>query len=193
MSLPETIKKVGVEIVVFSLSGVISVVGSYVLIKRVLPQAWFQGETVAVVAAPADAHAAEGQKAAESHKEGTKPKEDHGKEKPKGHGEGKEEKEEGVNVPLKSVIVNLADTNVRRFGKVSLSLQVKDPKVVEDLKKVDPQIYDTLIKVLSHFKYEEISSLDGKELFKEEVKNRINVILKDDVVTSVFITELIVQ
>lgn len=179
----DTIKKIGLDVLIFSLSGILCVTGSYVIIKKFMPPSMF-GASSHVEATPAKGH--------ESKPEKTKEKGGHGKEKEGEHG-AEAATGEGHAYPLKPVIVNLADNSVRRFAKVTLTVIVNDERASAELQKKDPQICDALIKILNRYQYDEINSPDGKEVLKQEVKNRLNLILKEEMISDVFLTELIIQ
>lgn len=190
----ETVKKALIEVAILSTAGLVCTVGSTLIVRKfTAPKT--ANEPVAEATEPAhesESHSSEGKKEEKpAHKaEGEKKK---GKEEGKEGGkEGEGSASSGLHVALKPVIVNLADSTARRYAKVTFTLDMKNDKVKDELEAVEPQVYDTLIKVLGNYRFEEVSSSSGKDAMKEEVKNRLNLVLKDGL-ANVFITEMIIQ
>lgn len=195
----ESVKKALIDIATLSVSGVVCVVGSSLLMQKLggHPKA---GDAVpvaeAAVAAPDEKPAEHKEEKVEAHgekKEGEKPKAEHKGGEGKEGKEGKEAKEgNGLHQALKPVIVNLADPTTRRYAKVTFTLDLKKESLKDELEAQEPQIYDTLIKVLGNYYFKDINTSVGKEAMKEEVKNRLNAVFHDGI-AGVFITEMIVQ
>lgn len=204
----EPVKKALSEVGILSVSGLLCTLGSYVVVTRLLkpPVA-----SVSSVTAPA-AHAAtapHGEAPAvppdvEAAHETTahEPAGETKKETPK-----KAEKEEkghnakagasasagpDTHLALKPVIVNLLDPSARRYAKMTLTLDLTTEKVKESIAQREPEVYDALIKILGNYRFDEINTSTGKEALKEEIKSRLNLILKGGV-ASVYLTEMIVQ
>jgi flagellar FliL protein len=113
---------------------------------------------------------------------------------------------------IKDRVVNLADPGARRYLKVSLSLDVlehsaeaakrKAPPSAEEQKKFqeefkglfDAKVNDVLTTVLSAKRVDEVTSNDGRERVREELKEKINALMpKDEQVSRVYLTDFIVQ
>ncbi|MFC3847856.1 flagellar basal body-associated protein FliL [Helicobacter baculiformis] len=90
-------------------------------------------------------------------------------------------------------VVNLISQNGRRYLKASISLELNDPKLLEEVKVKETAIRDTIIEILSSKSIEEISTLKGKNKLKEEVRSNINSFLIDGFVKNVFFTDFVIQ
>ncbi|WP_104696049.1 flagellar basal body-associated protein FliL [Helicobacter salomonis] len=100
----------------------------------------------------------------------------------------------GPLYPLSSAfIVNLISQNGRRYLKTSISLELNDPKLLEEVKVKETAIKDTIIEILSSKSVEEISTLKGKNKLKEEIRSNINSFLIDGFVKNVFFTDFVIQ
>lgn len=109
--------------------------------------------------------------------------------------EHKEEKQfVGKVIPLETFIVNLAGSKGRKVAKVMMELELKDNKdknVADEIDKRKAQVRDIIIVILSAKKYEEISTKEGIENLKGEIKDNINSFLTNGKITNVFFTEFI--
>lgn len=119
---------------------------------------------------------------------------------------------QGFLYPVKDKVVNLADTGAKRYLKVSLALQVpetperaakrKTPPTPDEQKKFEEefsqhfnaQVNDVLVNVLSAKRTDDLSTPDGKERLREELKGRINSFLpRDQKVTKVYLLDFVIQ
>ena len=118
----------------------------------------------------------------------------------------------GFTYPVKEKVVNLADPGAKRYLKVSLALQVpenpaaaakrKAPPTPEEEKKFqeefsqhfNAQVNDVLVNVLSAKRTDDVTTPEGKERLREELKGRINSFLpKDQKVTKIFLQDFVIQ
>ncbi|TSA82117.1 flagellar basal body-associated protein FliL [Helicobacter mehlei] len=90
-------------------------------------------------------------------------------------------------------VVNLISNNGRRYLKTSISLELSDPKLLEEIKAKETAIKDTIIEILSSKSYEEIITLKGKNKLKEEIRSNINSFLIDGFIKNVFFTDFVIQ
>lgn len=74
-----------------------------------------------------------------------------------------------VFVPLDPFVVNLADKGSDRYAQVSVSLQVADAKVGDELKLYMPAIKHNILMVLAHKTSEELLEKSGKKALAEEI------------------------
>jgi len=106
--------------------------------------------------------------------------------------------EKGVILDLGEFILNLSDPNAKRYLKIDVAVELShtaaDPKagaagggegekgadpakVFEDeMSQYKPAIRDSVISTLSSKTAEELSSIAGKELAKEQIKEAVNAI-----------------
>ncbi|WP_413582621.1 flagellar basal body-associated protein FliL [Bdellovibrio sp. HCB288] len=108
------------------------------------------------------------------------------------HKEAAEEKEiVGKVVPLETFIVNLAGSKGRRVAKVNIELELKGEKAAEEIDKRKAQIRDIIIIILSSKTYEEVSTREGRDSLKNEIKDTINSFLVQGKISNVLFTEFL--
>lgn len=140
---------------------------------------WWMGRSHA----PADANATE---QAEGHG---------GEAKPEGAADNASAGPDGVGelVSIPPLLVNLAEPQGRRYLKLALDIEVKDKLAADELNKNMPKVKDALILLLSSKTYEDLGSLENKILLKKEVVERLTLVLGEQKVLRVYITEIVVQ
>jgi flagellar FliL protein len=98
-----------------------------------------------------------------------------------------------VNMPLEPFLVNLADRESRRYLKLKVELEVDNEGAAKDLEKSLPRIRDALILLLSSKTYLDLSSYEGKQQLKLEIKKRVTALPGGSKVSDVFFTEFVAQ
>jgi len=100
----------------------------------------------------------------------------------------------GRAVSLDSVVVNVAQTEGRRFLKATVQLEVaEEEKVVKEVEARRPQILDLVISTLSRKTLAELTSPDALDRLRAEIQERIAKEVSGEKVRRVFITEFVVQ
>ena len=97
----------------------------------------------------------------------------------------------GKVIPLETFIVNLAGAKGRKVLKVNMELEVKGAEIVAEIDNRKAQIYDFIIIILSSKTYEEVSTKEGKDSLRNEIKDNINTFLSKGKITNVYFTEFI--
>lgn len=117
-----------------------------------------------------------------------------------GHAEKKDDKGEGAVpdgagelVSIPPLLVNLAEPQGRRYLKLALDIEVKDKAASDLLNKNMPKVKDALLLLLSSKTYEDLGSLENKILLKKEIVERLTLVLGEQQVLRVYITEIVVQ
>jgi len=146
-------------------------------------------------AAPAEGEAKAEAKAEAKHE--AKPEE---KKTEGGHGEAKSEAKGGHggkdkapsnNVPLPAFVVNLADSNARRYLKVVLEVEMTgNPELLE---ANQAKIRDALLMLLSSKTSQDVASLEGKILLRKEIVDRLNQAIGQPKVSRVYFTDFVIQ
>jgi flagellar protein FliL len=98
-----------------------------------------------------------------------------------------------VTMPLDPFLVNLADKESRRYLKLKVELEVDQEATAKELEKFTPNIRDALILLLSSKTYLDISSSEGKQQLKKEIKQRVAKLPGGKKVSNVFFTEFVAQ
>jgi flagellar FliL protein len=112
-------------------------------------------------------------------------------EKKTQEGEKAQREEIGKVVPLETFIVNLAGSKGRKVLKVNMELEVKGADVIQEIDNRKAQIRDFIIIILSSKTFEEVSTKEGKDHLRNEIKDNINTFLVKGKVSNVYFTELI--
>jgi flagellar FliL protein len=100
---------------------------------------------------------------------------------------------EGQLVPLPVFLVNLADPLGRRYLKLGIEVEVRDPQAQEALTKYEAKIKDTLLLLLSSKTYDALSTMKAKVELKQEIADRLNQIVGNGAILRVYITEMVIQ
>lgn len=95
----------------------------------------------------------------------------------------------GQLVPLETFLVNLAGVRGGRLLKVTMSLEVDNVDVQSEIEKRKAEIRDTILILLSSKSFDQVSSKDGKDFLREEVRDTLNSFLTKGKVKSVLFTE----
>jgi flagellar FliL protein len=96
-------------------------------------------------------------------------------------------------VTLPTFLVNLSDPLGRRYLKMTLDVEVINPKVAEELNKSTARVQDAMILLLSSKSYADLAPLENKLLLKNEIVDRLNQILGGSKVRQVYFTEMVIQ
>jgi len=99
----------------------------------------------------------------------------------------------GPMYPMAQFVVNLLSESGNRFLKVSIDLELSDPKLQPEMDHKKSLIRDIIIRTFSSKTFEEISTLKGKDKLKEEVLDKINENLSDGQVKNIYFTDFVVQ
>lgn len=92
-----------------------------------------------------------------------------------------------------AIVVNLAETNGQRYLKVSLQLEMSDPKLQEELTVRTPQLLDLIISILSSKTIEDISSTIGRNRLKRELVDKVNAEIVSGRIINIYFTEFVIQ
>ncbi len=99
--------------------------------------------------------------------------------------------EVGKVIPLETFIVNLAGSKGRKVLKVNMELEIKGSEVIQEIENRKAQIRDFIIIILSSKSYDEVSTKEGKDALRNEIKDNINSFLSKGKIINVYFTELI--
>jgi len=94
---------------------------------------------------------------------------------------------------LDPIIVNIAGTNGTRYLKVTIGLELSDPKVSDEIEKRNPQIVDVLIRVFSSRDIAEVSEPRGRDGIRREIITRLNDLLVSGRLINIYFTEFVIQ
>lgn len=97
----------------------------------------------------------------------------------------------GKLVPLEMFLVNLSGQRGRKLAKVNMELEVSNEEVQEEIDQLKPKIRDMIIIILSSKTYAQMSSKEGKETLREEIRDQVNLFLTKGQISKVYFTEFI--
>jgi flagellar FliL protein len=97
----------------------------------------------------------------------------------------------GKMIPMETFLVNLSGNRGNKLLKVNMELEVEGEKVMEEIDKRKPQIRDIIIILLSSKTYAQLSSAEGKEFLREEIRDTVNSFLTKGKIKRVHFTEFI--
>jgi flagellar FliL protein len=113
-------------------------------------------------------------------------------------GEAQHQKEDAENkqfigklVPLESFLVNLSGSRGRKLAKINMELEVSNVEVQEEIQQLKPKIRDIIIIILSSKTFAQVSTPEGKEQLREEIRDQVNLFLTKGQITKVYFTEFI--
>lgn len=121
-----------------------------------------------------------------------------------------EQPKRGIPISLGERVVNLADPGGFRYLKaevvVELAVEGVDPEKLnpEELKREQealsaefqpwqPQIQDTLTMVLTSKTVADVSTPEGKEALKQELKDRLQPLFHDHEIKAVYLAQFVIQ
>lgn len=129
-----------------------------------------------------------------------------GGEKGKAEGEAKAEGGEGAKsqkkadefgkvVPLDQFTVNLSTPGSvnPRFFRANISLQVPNDDTENEVNAKMPQIRNAIIDLINSKRPTDLSTAEGRDYLKEEIKNALNGVLVNGKVTGVYFTSFVVS
>ncbi|RTZ68421.1 MAG: flagellar basal body protein FliL, partial [Aquificaceae bacterium] len=114
-------------------------------------------------------------------------------EKPKPPPELKELSKPGIFISVGDFVVNLADTDVQRFVKVSVTIEVMNEKVQNEVNQMMPAIKDAINDLISSKYYRDVRTPEGRERLKIELLKRLNALLPEGGIKAVYFTQFVVQ
>ncbi len=111
----------------------------------------------------------------------------------------KNEKKEEVKIDVGSIVslepftVNLVKSNSYLQIEVSLELEKDNESLNEEVESRKAQIRDTIITILRSKAPNQVSSAEGEQQLKEEIKNEVDSLLTCGKIKSVYFTTFIMQ
>lgn len=97
----------------------------------------------------------------------------------------------GKLIPLETFLVNVAGSRGRKLLKINMELEVDVDEVQAEIENLKPKIRDIIIITLSSKTYAQISTRDGKEAMRDEIRDQVNLFLTRGKIKRVYFTEFI--
>ncbi len=102
-----------------------------------------------------------------------------------------EEEITGKTVPMETLLVNLAGSRGQSLAKIDMEFEVDSEAVIKEIEKRKPQIRDVLITLVSSKSLNEVSSVEGKDNLRDEIRDTVNRFLTKGKIKRVLFTNLI--
>jgi flagellar FliL protein len=99
----------------------------------------------------------------------------------------------GPILDLKTFIVNLADEDMQRFLKTSISVEMDSDEGLEEANQRLPQIKDHIVTLLPTKTSAEILSAEGKQVLRSQIVEGLNGFLSKGRITSLYFTDFVIQ
>jgi flagellar FliL protein len=100
----------------------------------------------------------------------------------------------GRVIALDAVVVNLAQTEGRRYLKAAVHVEVpEDEKVVKEVEARKPQLLDAIVSALAKKSLTDVTAPEALDKLRGEMLERMGQTLGPERVRRVFITEFVVQ
>lgn len=105
----------------------------------------------------------------------------------------------GPSIKIEDHIYNLGESN--RYMKAAMQLELntagmkekEEIEFMDEVKRLDPHIRDLIISEISGKTFREVSTPEGKEQLKEELRVKVNALLSRGEVKEVMFTSFAVQ
>ena len=97
----------------------------------------------------------------------------------------------GNLLPLETFLVNLSGSNGTKLAKVNMELELNSDEVQSEIDKLKPKIRDIIIIILSSKTYAQVSSKEGKNELRTQIKDKVNLFLTKGQIKRVYFTEFI--
>lgn len=96
-------------------------------------------------------------------------------------------------VKLETLVVNLSDPTGRRYLKATMEVEMANAAAAADLNANMPKIKDMLLMLLSSKTYADIATMDKKLELKNEIVDRLNLVIGKAKIKGVYFTDFVVQ
>ncbi|MCB9025956.1 MAG: flagellar basal body-associated FliL family protein [Bdellovibrionaceae bacterium] len=97
----------------------------------------------------------------------------------------------GQLIPLETFLVNLSGSRGRKLLKLNMELEVDNENVLAEIEQLKPKIRDIIIVILSSKTYTQVSTKDGKDILRNEIRDQVNLFITKGQIKRVYFTELI--
>ncbi len=110
-----------------------------------------------------------------------------------GNGEAKVEHEQSVIKEMDTLIVNLMDSNEKRYLKVTMKAKLDSKSVEDEFTARNFEMRDIILMILSGKAVEDVAAPEDKIQLKQELVAALNRALKKGRVQDIYFTEFLIQ
>jgi len=104
-----------------------------------------------------------------------------------------QQKDMGPTVDLSEFLVNIISEDNSHYLRASMTIELSNPAAQEELIRRMPQVRDAILLLISNKTFEELYDLQGKMQLKAEIRLAVDELISTGEVTSVYLTDFIVQ
>ena len=105
----------------------------------------------------------------------------------------KDSEERGLIHQVDDLIINLNDGEKNRYLKISIGFEVDSELAVAEMEERSAQIRDIVFSSVSGRRVEELVSVEGKELLKSELRDKIAASLHSGKLMRIYFSNFVVQ
>jgi flagellar protein FliL len=99
----------------------------------------------------------------------------------------------GPILSLEPFIFNMSG-NQSKYAKVTLGVELKDPKILEEAKKMMPVIRDRILSIFGTKTPEVLMDVNQRNAIKDEIQKTLRTLFPDEAdLKAVYITDIIIQ
>ncbi|HOP85388.1 MAG TPA: flagellar basal body-associated FliL family protein [Syntrophorhabdaceae bacterium] len=81
-----------------------------------------------------------------------------------------------------------------RYAKISISIQFKDKKAMEEAQKITPALRDKILTVLGFKGMDVLMDVDNRNVLRQEIHNSLkNLFHKETDIVAIYITDIMIQ
>ena len=99
----------------------------------------------------------------------------------------------GPIFPLETFIVNLADEGGKRYLRITMNLELTQEKFTDQIQQRLPQVRDSILMILPTKRFDDIRTVEGKTLLRNEITAKLNSFIGLDSVANIYFTEFVIQ
>lgn len=104
-----------------------------------------------------------------------------------------QQKDMGPTVDLSEFLVNIISEDNSHYLRASMTIELSSAAAQEELIRRMPQVRDAILLLISNKTFEELYDLQGKMQLKAEIRLAVDELISTGEVTSVYLTDFIVQ
>lgn len=105
----------------------------------------------------------------------------------------KPEKNLGPIMSLEPFLFNIAGTS-GKYAKITIGVQFKDKKALEEANKITPAIRDRILTILGSKGIEVLMDVGSRDAMKKEILDAVKVLFpKEDDIAAIYITDIMIQ
>lgn len=99
----------------------------------------------------------------------------------------------GPMVNIDPFIVNIEDDHGTHYLKAAMTLEADNKNAAAEIKARMPEIKDAILLLIGNESYRDLSDLQGKLQLRVDLLKRLNQILKQGKVDSIYFTDFVIQ